>query len=753
MSMNTRRRALVGAGLLSAVALLALVPMLQDRATEAPGDADATPAAVPAADVAKRLSTPMAATPDSSRSLAAAASHEAYLSDRIMIRPADGEDPRLIAADYGGALFRKPGKSGWVAIAVPTGTHSGGAVEALRADSRVRQAGPVGIVRGAATTLEDIQYKAHDVMEVRTSSVSSSIVVAVIDSGVAYENYTDDGVSYVRASTLSNTTFRYPYDFVNDDAHPNDDHMHGTHIASIIAAKPQYSGDMRGVAPGVSIMPIKVLDETNSGNEADLVDGIWHAIDNGAEIINLSLAFGESYVPSAALQEALREAYEAGIVVIAAAGNDAADYQAWPAASPYVLGVAAACPSKTVAEYSNKSPGVHVTGIGGCMTEDKNSDGYPDGILGQTIVDGDPSDTQYVLWGGTSQAAAMVSGTAARYLSSEDGRLSTIPTVLQDTAISVGNGGMDKGTGAGIPTRAGEDELEDARAPKEYLVAVLPYLHRSGSSSGKPAALINVLDDDGDAGPKGELWNTLKGSTSQQLKCTTSSGQCHFIGNDSVSLTDSTPDGWSIQVDAFTISGKSQVVQPAMFGTDGLEVMVAAMQENEDTAGLPLGIYWPDNTTPHSGVTTAEAYAFVDSGVGFASSPLGGVGFASSPLGLSSFKLVAMDGVGFASSPLGLDAFDIYHPSGGNIDLAGVGFSSSPLGGVGFSSSPLNLATGDGIGVSLSGTEIGDVFDSGGWTIGSGGFAIGTGLIGASMIDVTPSAVGAGIGDGWEICD
>ena len=82
MSMNTRRRALVGAGLLSAVALLALVPMLQDRATEAPGDADATPAAAPAADVAKLLSTPMAATPDSSRSLAAAASHEAYLSDR-----------------------------------------------------------------------------------------------------------------------------------------------------------------------------------------------------------------------------------------------------------------------------------------------------------------------------------------------------------------------------------------------------------------------------------------------------------------------------------------------------------------------------------------------------------------------------------------------------------------------------------------------------------------------------------------------
>jgi hypothetical protein len=325
---------------------------------------------------------------------------------------------------------------------------------------------------------------------------------------------------------------------------------------------------------------------------------------------------------------------------------------------------------------------------------------------------------------------------------------------------------------------------------------------------GKPAALIHVLDDAGNAAATGEIWLTLRGSTTQTKKCTLSAGACHFVASDSVNLTDSDGAdaalGWSIEVDAYVVGEVNQTMQPAMFATDGLEVLVAAMDANSDLDGIPLGIYWPDGATPTSAITTAESYAFVDSGVGFASSPLGvlltpgnfpasalstttvdldgvgfsssplgtmnltvitfggvgfsssplgGVGFSSSPLGLSSFSLAVMDGVGFSSSPLGLDAFDMYAPGGTTILLSGVGFSSSPLGGVGFSSSPLNLARGVSLGGSLDGSTIGDLLDDGGWTIDGGSYAIGTGLIGATMVDTTPTVVGKAIGDGWEVCD
>ena len=79
------------------------------------------------------------------------------------------------------------------------------------------------------------------------SSAVTSKVVAVLDTGVAYETWG----GFTAADTLSSTAFTAPYDFINDDNHPNDDNEHGTHIASLIAS----SGAVTGVAAGVSLTP------------------------------------------------------------------------------------------------------------------------------------------------------------------------------------------------------------------------------------------------------------------------------------------------------------------------------------------------------------------------------------------------------------------------------------------------------------------------------------------------------------------
>jgi len=118
-----------------------------------------------------------------------------------------------------------------------------------------------------------------------------SIIVAVIDTGVAYEDHQefvdnpglgkDYWITYQKAPDLAQTAFVTGYDCVNNDVHPNDDNGHGTHVTGTIA---QSTNNSIGV-----IMPIKVLNSSGSGTYADIAEGIYFAADNGANIINMSL--------------------------------------------------------------------------------------------------------------------------------------------------------------------------------------------------------------------------------------------------------------------------------------------------------------------------------------------------------------------------------------------------------------------------------------------------------------------------------
>ncbi len=135
---------------------------------------------------------------------------------------------------------------------------------------------------------------------------ANTVVVAVIDSGICASHPDLEG--RVVAG----------YDFVEDDADPQDVYGHGCGVAGIIAANGENGIGIAGVAPNAQIMPLRVLDENGLGSYSDVAAAIVYAADNGAQIINLSL--GGAY-PSSMLEDALNYAAAQGVLTIAAAGN------------------------------------------------------------------------------------------------------------------------------------------------------------------------------------------------------------------------------------------------------------------------------------------------------------------------------------------------------------------------------------------------------------------------------------------------
>jgi len=127
------------------------------------------------------------------------------------------------------------------------------------------------------------------------------------------------------------------YDFVNGDPEPWDDHGHGTRIAAVIAAAANNGYGGAGVAYDAQVMPLKALNNTGSGRHAWISKAIVWATDHGADIINLSI--GGPY-QSQTLQDAVNYAWEHGVVLVAAAGNENTNLPAYPAAYDPVLAVA-----------------------------------------------------------------------------------------------------------------------------------------------------------------------------------------------------------------------------------------------------------------------------------------------------------------------------------------------------------------------------------------------------------------------------
>lgn len=279
-------------------------------------------------------------------------------------------------------------------------------------------------------------------------STGKGVIVAVIDTGVAYENY---GV-YKRAPDLENTYFVPGYDFVNNDDHPNDDNSHGTHVAGTIAQSTNNNRGVAGIAYGCSIMPVKVLNSAGSGTLQQLVDGIYFATDHGAKVISMSLAFGPGEDPGKPLYKALDYAYGKGVTIVAAAGNNGNEIVCYPAAYKKCIAVGATRFSGSLARYSNYGSEIDVVAPGGDYTSDQNGDGYPDMILQNTFDPNikDTSSFSYWFFEGTSMATPHVSGIAALLISEKEMSPSQVRKAIENTATDLGEPGWDNHYGYGL---------------------------------------------------------------------------------------------------------------------------------------------------------------------------------------------------------------------------------------------------------------------------------------------------------------
>jgi len=374
----------------------------------------------------------------------------------------------------GEVLVRHDGET--KTVRVPAGETVRETVSELRQDPDVAYAVPNYIAR-ASFVPNDPEFKrqwnlnspfginapaAWDLARAKGAPGGRNVTVAVLDTGVAYQRFR----RFRRVPDLKR--FVRGYDFVDGDRHPNDLNGHGTHVSGTIAGSTDNAVATAGVAYRAKIMPVRVLDADGAGDTLSISRGIRFAARRGAKVINLSLEFDSSVQASQIpdIVSALRYAKRKGVLVVAAAGNQADTLVAYPARAKGVMAVAASTIRGCQADYSNSGVDVDITAPGGGIDAvisdpqdafsaqqcDPNASG--NFIFQQTFTS---SVRRFGLprgYEGTSMAAPHVSGTAALVLASK--RIGPKPTPLtlerhlEATARDAGRPGFDPRYGNGL---------------------------------------------------------------------------------------------------------------------------------------------------------------------------------------------------------------------------------------------------------------------------------------------------------------
>lgn len=264
------------------------------------------------------------------------------------------------------------------------------------------------------------------------------VTVAVIDSGVDFKH--PDLKAQVlppyNAAAPANTTYTAD---------------HGTHVAGIIAAAKDNGIGGHGIHPKAKLLPIDVFNGKEGADDFTIAQGILYAIEQGADIINMSLGgYGESPL----MQEAVQKAIDSGITIVAAAGNEATDEYSFPASFEGVISVGSTNNKNKLSSYSNYGPSVDIVAPG----EDVYS----------TVYD-TKKGSSFIKFSGTSMASPVVAGIAS-LLKSKYPHLKPyeIEAILEMSAQDLGEKGYDLTYGHGLvdPIKALQFDLQ--KLPKHY---------------------------------------------------------------------------------------------------------------------------------------------------------------------------------------------------------------------------------------------------------------------------------------------
>jgi serine protease len=354
----------------------------------------------------------------------------------------------------------------------------------LRKDSRVRYAVPNYIAHASGFVpndpgiqgpggWQDLQWNFTGVYGINAPDAwqqaitagapgGRGVVVAVLDTGVAYENRG----RFRRSPDLYSGRFTKPYDFVDNDRHPNDENGHGTHVTSTIAQKTNNDIGVTGLAYGVTIMPVRVLDAHGEGDAAAIARAIRYAARSGARVINMSLEFDSSITASQIpdIVAAIRYAHRKGVVVVGAAGNAAETAVAYPARTSYVISVGGTTEHGCEADYSNSGSGLDVVAPGGgddaplddnpgdlanCKPDERGRDIFQVTFTRDVKTFGIPSNYE-----GTSMACPHVSAIAALIIATgvigSKPKPQAVEARLKQTARDLGPPGVDRRYGSGL---------------------------------------------------------------------------------------------------------------------------------------------------------------------------------------------------------------------------------------------------------------------------------------------------------------
>ena len=312
------------------------------------------------------------------------------------------------------------------------------AVERLRKDPRVKYVvedtiysvvDPIAIV--AESVADPIEYQnSWGVKHIGSQAAHSmnitgnGVRVAILDTGIDY-THQEFAMNY-----------KGGWDFVFDDNDPFDDstNSHGTHVAGIIAAAANGSGVV-GVAPNAEIYALKVLDGGGHGDLSWIIEGIEWAVDNKMDVVNISIGGPDS----PALQDACDAAYDAGVLLVAAAGNTNGGDVTYPAAYNSVIAVTGTDSADQQGWFAPLGSQIELAAPGVAIKSTSLNNGYAD-------------------LSGTSQAAPHVSGLAALVLSAgvndlnNDGIVNNrdVRMQLQMSARDLGDPGKDDVYGYGL---------------------------------------------------------------------------------------------------------------------------------------------------------------------------------------------------------------------------------------------------------------------------------------------------------------
>ncbi|MBW3556343.1 MAG: S8 family serine peptidase, partial [Actinobacteria bacterium] len=363
-------------------------------------------------------------------------------------------------------------------------------------------------------------------------STGVGATVAVLDTGVAFEDYDDARFSYRKAPGFSATRFAPGYDFVDDDEHPNDnvnpaaphEPAHGTHKAAVIAETVNEGRGAAGVAPGATIMPVRVLDWEGAGDVAAIASGIRFAADHGAQVAVMSLTGTDS----GPVGEAVRYAAGKGMIMVAPSGNDGAGNVSFPASDPDVIGVGAVTADRRRAYYSNYGDELDLVAPGGDLSADHTGDGEPDGIRQQSFV-GTLDGFCHCQVEGTSAAAPHVAAVAALLVGS--GLATTAAQVrhaLVSSALDLGPPGRDPEFGAGLVQASGA--LAAAAAVAADLSVTLAQ-QPEAAPAGTPVVSIVTVSNAGPAAATGVVATATLSTGAVVGEVAPSQGSCEISGS------------------------------------------------------------------------------------------------------------------------------------------------------------------------------------------------------------------------------